>query len=414
MVPCTMQHHGIRMDAIAPKQRQGRLPPAFAPCWARVRRTRVGRLDIVLPDGARFRHEGAEPGPQAEIEVRDPRLFARILRDGDLGFAESYLDGMWTSPNLQALQDLLHAGAGVLAGDPAGRRGGLLAWLRGRLGAAGRARARRDVAAHYDLGNEFYGLWLDRTMTYSSALFRTGEEDLETAQRAKYDAILDRLGLSEGAHVLEIGCGWGGFALHAARRGLRVTGLTISPAQAQLARARVCAAGLGERVRIRLTDYRDAEGRYDGVACIEMLEAVGRRGLARFFAVLRERLRPGGRAALQVIEVPDARWPAYARGEDFVQRHIFPGGFLPSPARLDAKAARAGLVSAGRDASLRESYSLTLRRWHARFDARWPEAEAMGHDARFRRRWELYLTGCAAAFAHGLIDVRQLTLGRPA
>jgi cyclopropane-fatty-acyl-phospholipid synthase len=393
---------------------QAGLPRHFAACWARVERMRAGRLEVVMPDGRRFQHDGGAPGPHAEIVVHDARLFGRILRQGDAGFTDGYVDGLWTSPDLQALYDLIHLEAKHLMGARAAwavrvaRRIGHLARRNTRRG------ARRNVAAHYDLGNAFYELWLDRSMTYSSALFATGDESLEDAQAAKYDAILRRIDPPPGGHVLEIGCGWGGFAMHAAgTRDLRVTGLTISGAQAAYARARVKGAGLADRVEIALTDYRDARGSFDGIASIEMLEAVGPSYWPAYFATLRDRLKPGARAALQLITVPDLRWKDYSGSVDFIQRHVFPGGSLIPPARLRAEAARAGLEEQGQ-ASVSDSYSCTLRRWHARFDAAWEEIARLGFDDRFRRVWETYLTACAAGFAHGTIDVVQTTLRRPA
>jgi cyclopropane-fatty-acyl-phospholipid synthase len=251
-------------------------------------------------------------------------------------------------------------------------------------------------------------------MTYSSALFRTGQESLERAQAQKYAALLDSLGLEPGAHVLEIGCGWGGFAEYAAReRGLRVTGLTISRAQHDYAVARIRRAGLAHQVEIKLLDYRDERGRYDGVASIEMFEAVGERYWPAFFAAVRDRLAPGGRATIQVITVPDAAFPAYRRNVDFIQKYIFPGGMLISPSVFRQQAGRAGLDWL-RSFEFGQSYSETLRRWHQAFTERWERIQALGYDARFRRMWDFYLTSCAAAFRSATCDVTQITLRRPA
>ena len=250
-------------------------------------------------------------------------------------------------------------------------------------------------------------------MTYSSALFETGTQSLEAAQTAKYRALVDAMGVSPGDHVLEIGCGWGGFAEYAAaERGLRVTGLTISPAQLDYARDRIARAGLADRVDLKLQDYRDERGTYDGVASIEMFEAVGERYWPVFFESLRDRLSAGARATLQIITVEDHRFEAYRTDVDFIQKYIFPGGMLPGPSALRAEVARAGLEMLG-SVEFGESYSETLRRWHARFEALWPEIAAQGFDARFRRMWEFYLTSCAAAFRGGSCDVTQITLARP-
>jgi cyclopropane-fatty-acyl-phospholipid synthase len=402
------------MNDMPRPESQQRLPRHFRACWALARRIRSGRLEIVLPDGRRFVHAGGAPGPAAEIVVHDPRFFGRLLREGDAGFAESYVDGMWSSPDLQAVYDLIHAEAerlmGVGASWPLRVMRGLRHWMRRNT----RRGARENIAAHYDLGNAFYELWLDRSLTYSSALFTRDDQSLEDAQAAKYDAILDRMDAPRGGHVLEIGCGWGGFALHAARhRDLRVTGLTISRAQAERARDRVARAGLADRVEIALTDYRDARGSFDGIASIEMLEAVGPSYWPSYFDALRDRLRPGARAALQVITVPDWRWDYYRNSVDFIQRHVFPGGSLIPPSRLSAEVARVGLVDEG-TASLSDSYSRTLRRWHTRFDAAWDDVSRLGFDDRFRRVWDTYLTACASGFAYGTVDVVQTTLRRPA
>ena len=403
------------MDALTSTEGQADLPRHFARCFAAARRARSGGLDVVLPDGRRFRHRGARPGPVAEIHCRDGDVFARLVREGDIGFMEAYMDGAWTTPDLQAVFDFIGKEGDALVQRFPGMAL-VQAWerLRFRLRRNTRAQARRNVAAHYDLGNDFYRLWLDPTMTYSSALFETGQEDLAAAQIAKYRSIVDRMGVAPGDHVLEIGCGWGGFAEYAAgTRGLRVTCLTLSPAQLAFARDRLSRAGLSDRVEVRLRDYRDETGTYDGIASIEMFEAVGQRFWPAYFDTLRDRLRPGRRAALQIITVPDARWATYSRQVDFIQKHIFPGGMLPAPGKLGEQLARAGLEDAG-SITLARDYSITLRRWHARFNDRWEEVRAMGFDERFRRMWNLYLAGCAGAFEHGLCDVIQMTVRKPA
>jgi cyclopropane-fatty-acyl-phospholipid synthase len=281
-------------------------------------------------------------------------------------------------------------------------------WLRGNS----KRQARKNIAYHYDLGNDFYRLWLDDSMTYSSALFRSGQESLERAQEQKYAQLVDSLGLSEGDHVLEIGCGWGGFAEYAAgKRGLRVTGLTISQAQHDYAVERMQRAGLSDRVEIRMQDYRDAPGTFDGIASIEMFEAVGEEYWPAYFNTLRDRLKPGGRATLQVITVPDSRFEDYRKNVDFIQKYIFPGGMLISPSRLRQEGVRAGLSTEG-SIEFGESYSQTLRRWHEMFTDRWDQIQRLGYDARFRRMWDFYLTGCAAAFHTGVCDVTQVTLRR--
>ncbi len=390
------------------------LPRYFAAVFDIALRISRGRLDFVLPDGRRFRAEGSLPGPVAEIVAHDPDVFARLIREGELGFCDAYIDGGWSSPDLQAFLDLIQAGnEGVYDGFPGMGLVRAYERLRFWLQSNSKRQAKKNIAYHYDLGNDFYRLWLDDTMTYSSALFLTGQESLEKAQTQKYASMVDRIGAQPGDHVLEIGCGWGGFAEYAAKeRGLRVTGLTISQAQHDYAVARMAKAGLSDRVEIRLQDYRDERGSYDGIASIEMFEAVGERYWPAYFDTLRDRLKPGRHATLQIITIADRRWEHYRRNVDFIQKYIFPGGMLPSPGALKREIARAGLTF--RDSfEFGQSYSQTLRRWHDSFNARWDEVRAMGFDDRFRRMWNFYLTSCAGAFAGGNCDVTQITVTRP-
>ncbi|MFN4157552.1 MAG: class I SAM-dependent methyltransferase [Gemmobacter sp.] len=373
-----------------------------------------GRLDFVLDDGRRFRAGGRGPGPVAELEIHNPDLFARLIREGDLGFCDAYLENWWSTPDLQAFMDLVHAdNDGLYDGFPGMGLVRAFENLRHWLRSNNRTQAKKNIAHHYDLGNEFYGLWLDGTMTYSSALFRSGQESLERAQIEKYASMVDQMGASAGDHVLEIGCGWGGFAEYAAReRGLRVTGLTISQAQYDYAVDRMEKAGLSDLVEIKLQDYRDERGSYDGIASIEMFEAVGEKYWPVYFDLLRQRLKPGRHATLQIITVQDKRWEVYRRGVDFIQKHIFPGGMLPSPTALRREIDRAGLRLKD-SIEFGESYSHTLRRWHDTFNERWDEVARLGFDDRFRRMWNFYLTSCAGAFQGGNCDVTQITVTRP-
>ncbi|SDX22627.1 SAM-dependent methyltransferase [Roseicitreum antarcticum] len=403
------------MAVLTTTQGQTDLPRYFARAFDLAGRINKGRLDLVLPDGRRFRVEGEKPGFVAEIDIHNVEVFARLIRDGDLGFSEAYMDGWWSTPDLQAFMDLIHDDNPALYDDFLPMRlvrafEKMRHWLRSNS----KTQARRNISYHYDLGNDFYKLWLDDSMTYSSALFRTGQESLEKAQEQKYASMVDRMQVQPGDHVLEIGCGWGGFAEYAAgQRGLKVTGLTISQAQHDYAVARIAAAGLSDRVDIRMQDYRDETGIYDGIASIEMFEAVGERYWPVYFETLRARLKPGCRATLQVITVPDARFDIYRRNVDFIQKYIFPGGMLGADKALRAQAARVGLDVDG-SVEFGGSYSQTLRRWHDAFSARWDDVSKMGYDMRFRRMWDFYLTSCAAAFHTGICDVTQFTVTRPA
>ncbi len=403
------------MTVLTTTKGQANLPRYFAPVFDTSRNLKNGRLDIVLDDGRRFRVDGKHPGPVAEVVVHNDDLFSRLIREGDLGFSEAYLDGWWSTPDLQSFMDLLNQDNDDIYGGFPGM-GLVRAYERMRfwLQSNSRGQAPKNISYHYDLGNDFYGLWLDDTMTYSSAYFQTGQESLEKAQEQKYAAMVDQMGVGEGDHVLEIGCGWGGFAEYAAgQRGLKVTGLTISTEQRDYAVERMARAGLSDRVEIKLQDYRDEKGTYDGVASIEMFEAVGQKYWPTYFETLKSCLKPGRAATLQIITIADERWDAYRKGVDFIQKFIFPGGMLPSPAVLRDEVRRAGLDVAG-SIEFAESYSQTLRRWHDSFNARWAEISAMGFDDRFRRMWNMYLTSCASAFHSRNCDVTQITVRRPA
>ncbi|HKL64487.1 MAG TPA: cyclopropane-fatty-acyl-phospholipid synthase family protein [Roseovarius sp.] len=395
-------------------QGETRLPRYFARCFGVAQGMRAGRLDIGLPDGRLFRAEGTEPGIEARIDIHEREVFARLVREGYLGFCEAYLDEAWSTPDLQAFLDLLtDDNDRIYNGYPGQSIAQIYERIRFWFKRNSKEQARRNIEYHYDLGNDFYTLWLDETMTYSSALFETGDESLEDAQEAKYRALVDALEVKPGDHVLEIGCGWGGFAEYAAgKRGLRVTGLTISPSQLQFAQERITRAGLSDRVTLKLQDYRDETGSYDGVASIEMFEAVGEKYWPVFFQGLRDRLKPRARGCLQIITVEDERFDSYRRDVDFIQKYIFPGGMLPGPTVLRAQVERAGLDVLG-SRVFGQSYSETLRRWHRRFDAHWPEIAAQGFDARFRRMWDFYLASCAASFKGASCDVTQITLARP-
>jgi cyclopropane-fatty-acyl-phospholipid synthase len=376
-------------------------------------RLRCGELTIELPGGARHRFRGSAPGPAGHLVLHREDALRRLLTDGGAGFAEAYLEGDWDSPDLARLLELLARNEGAYAELYYGRGWlGRLARLRHFLRPNSRRGSRRNIHAHYDLGNRFYELWLDRSMTYSAALFPDPQAPLEEAQRTKYRRLAERLQLQEGHRLLEIGCGWGAFAELAAREfGSHVTAITISKAQHAFAAARIQAAGLAERVEVRLQDYRDVVGRFDRIASIEMFEAVGERYWPVFFGRMRELLAPSGLAGLQVITIADRHFEAYRRSADFIQRHVFPGGMLPSPAALGAQIARAGLREIA-PFTFGRHYACTLAGWQQRFQARWPEIQRQGFDERFKRVWEYYLAYCEAGFRIGYTDVRQVTLAR--
>jgi cyclopropane-fatty-acyl-phospholipid synthase len=395
---------------------------AFAPAaWARrplrrllvrlLRGVRCGAIAVELPNGERVEGRGAAEGPRAAISLHRWRPLARLLLRGDIGLAESYRDGDWSSPDLAALLEFgirNESGWGRVfeASLPAKWFGRAVHRLRANT----RRGSRQNISFHYDMGNAFYAQWLDPDMIYSSALYATGSESLEEAQAAKIDRIAELLAPAPGATVLEIGCGWGALALALARtHGAHVTGLTLSTEQLAHARQRVDEEGLAPRVDLRLQDYRDVEGCYDRIVSIEMLEAVGERYWPVYFGTLRERLAPGGVAVVQVITIADAHFDRYRSSPDFIQRFIFPGGMLPSVGALNAEAARAGLALE-RAESFGASYAATLAEWRHRFLAAWPAIEPLGYDAAFKRLWEYYLCYCEAGFRSGRVDVGLFTL----
>ena len=372
-----------------------------------------GALLVRLPGGRGLLFGDGE-GESAELRINDYRFAKRVLASGDIGLAEGLMAGEWDSPDLSALLTLLAANVGhfmrLLEGGPLGKA---MHWLRHITRQNTRAGARRNILAHYDLGNRFYAAWLDPGMTYSSARYDAPVRDLETAQIAKYRALAEHLELKPGEYVLEIGCGWGGFAEFAAKEyGARVLGITISDEQFAYARARMVKAGLSDRVEIRRQDYRDVEGSFDKVASIEMFEAVGEKYWTAYFAKIAAVLKPGGRAGLQIITIQEELFENYRRRADFIQRYIFPGGMLASLERLRDEAAGAGLIWSKADA-FGQSYAETLAEWGRRFQAKWDEIHALGFDERFKRLWLFYLGYCEAGFRTGRTDVVQLALAKP-
>ena len=365
----------------------------------------AGQLRLTLPNGAVIERRGDRSGPDAVMAVHRWRALWRMLRDGEHGFADSYLDGDWSTPELGHLLELCLHNEAVLTGKGAFDRLGLVRnrlqhWLRGNS----RRGSRRNIAAHYDLGNDFFRPWLDDGMNYSSALYANCDT-LERAQSAKLDRAAALLDLSGGERVLEIGCGWGALAERLIRHyGAHVSGITLSTEQLAYARTRLAGEVEGGRADLRLQDYRDVAGRFDRIASIEMIEAVGERYWPSYFGKIRDCLAHGGVALLQAITIDERRFAAYRQRPDFIQRHIFPGGVLPTFAIIEREAARAGLKLVHHE-EFSDSYVRTLREWRDRFLRAWPKIEPLGFNDRFRRTWEFYLAYCEVGFRVGTINV---------
>jgi cyclopropane-fatty-acyl-phospholipid synthase len=386
------------------------LPRAARVAFTLASDLRRGSIEIGLPDGRRLILRGPEDGPAAVMIVRDYNFAWRLLRSGDIGIAEAYLRGEWETPNLTEFLYLFCVNVEMMrAAVHANPMMRLLQRLRHWLNRNTHKQARRNIHAHYDLGNDFYRAWLDPTMTYSAALFDQGSNDLSAAQIRKYDSLAREIELGSAHSVLEIGCGWGGFAEYVARNfGAQVTGLTISQEQHDYARRRIFEAGLAERVTIKLQDYRDEDGHYDRIASIEMIEAVGEQFWPTYFRQLRDRLVPGGVAGIQAITIQERFFADYRREMDYIRRYVFPGGMLPSPAILKSLGASFGMPLV-KEKIFGEDYARTLAVWRERFLAAWPSIVPLGFDERFRRLWEYYLSYCEAGFLSRNIDVRQMT-----
>ncbi len=372
-----------------------------------------GSLTLVDPDRTVLAFGQAGAMPQAELRLRDWRAAGEILRRGDVGFAHSLRQGWLECPDMLALFCLALSNEAQARQALSGRWWALLVDRLRHVFLRDNSRwgSRRNILAHYDLGNDFYGLWLDNGMTYSSALFEGDlTRSLEDAQDAKYARIIGQLDARPGDSVLEVGCGWGGFAQAAAERGLKVTGITLSREQLAFAQARMARHGLTDRVSLHLMDYRDlGEQRFDHIVSVEMIEAVGQRRWPLYFSTLARCLKPGGRVVIQSIDIEDARFDAYSRTTDFIQQHVFPGGMLPSPSRIISHAQHVGLkpvdcLDFGMD------YAHTLERWRAAFEANLPAVMRMGFDDAFVRIWRMYLCYCEAGFRLGRTSVKHWTL----
>lgn len=377
---------------------------------------RHGRLTIRDALGSTTLGEDAKGSPDVHLEVRDLAFYRAVAANGSVGAGEAFMDGLWTCDDLVGLIRLLVRNRDRLDGMETGlaRVGGLAMKVWHALRDNTRVGSRRNIAAHYDLGNDFFRLFLSPDLMYSSALWEGEDDDLDTASTRKLDRICQWLALQPGDRVLEIGTGWGGFALHAARHyGCHVTTTTISREQYTLAGARVAEAGLGDRVTLLLEDYRDLTGRYDKVVSIEMIEAIGAKYQETYFAKIGSLLRPGGRALLQAITIEDHRYAQAVRSVDFIKRFIFPGSFIPSVQGMLAAKTRASDLALVRLEDFGDSYARTLRAWRERFMARLPEVRAQGFDARFIRMWEFYLAYCEGGFLERSIGVSHLLLAKP-
>ena len=392
------------------------IPLAARTVLALLNRVDRGRLEVRLPDG-RVLHFGCHDAgvPPACMHVHDWSMFATVLRRGDIGFAEGFFRGQWSTSDLPDLLKLLLANRGAVERALHGSAWGtLFSRIRHLFNRNSRSGSRHNIHRHYDIGNAFYELWLDPGMTYSSALFSAHGQSLQAAQDAKLERVLRQLGLPAGSRVLEIGCGWGSFAEAAARSGLRVDGLTLSTEQLGYAKRRLQAAGLAEQARLELRDYRDVgaiapTGGYDGIASIEMFEAVGETYWPTFFRTLASQLKRGGRACIQTITISEAIFPQYRRGTDFIQQYIFPGGMLPSQAAFAEQARRVGLEVVD-TLAFGQDYATTLALWRERYLAQLDAVHGQGFDKRFTLLWEFYLAYCEAGFAQQTIDVVQFTL----
>ena len=393
--------------------------PARAPASARtvfrmLQQLRHGSLTLQLPDGS-VQTVGDGQGPHVSMHLHNWKPFGAALKSGDIGFAESYIAGDWTTPHLAQLLHLLAANRraldNVIHGSWAGR---LLYRMRHLLNRNTKSNSRKNIHAHYDLGNAFYQLWLDGTMNYSSALFRGDlTQDMRQAQDAKVRRALHMAGVRRGDRVLEIGCGWGALAEKATLEfGASITGVTLSTEQLAWAQQRMAAQGMAEKVDLRLQDYRDIDdGPYDAICSIEMIEAVGQEYWPTYFESIARLLKPGGRACVQSIVIQDALFERYIQSTDFIQQYIFPGGCLPCPSEFCHHAQAAGLKVVD-ELAFGQDYAETCRRWRADFLARQDEVLALGFDERFIRIWEFYLAYCEAGFDAGDIDVVQYTLAR--
>ena len=384
--------------------------------FAAVRRIKIGSLRVDTPDRRSYSFETATPGPQGVLRIHDDSFYRRVITGGEIGFGEAYQDGICDSPDLVQLLMLA-----VLNRQAVNLNRGPMRLLSKRANlrlhrsrANTREQSKDNIHVHYDLGNPFFELFLDETLTYSSAVFAFEGQLLADAQANKYQRMCEFAGITAGSRVLEIGSGWGGFAIHAAREfGCHVTTVTISQEQFDLAAQRIREAGLSDRIDVRIADYRDVAGAFDSIVSIEMFEAVGAEFFETFFLKCASLLKPGGRLAMQVITVPDRNFEAQKRGVNWIQKYIFPGGVLPSLAAMEQANARTGLVVASLD-HIGQHYAVTLRQWRRTFRDRIEDVRALGYDERFIRTWDYYLAACEAGFLTNNTDDLQIVFEKPA
>ena len=397
----------VVMASVAKVKRK--LPLLSRKVLSLLERIEFGKVIVTTPDQKQIEFNSGNKGPIAQIVLNNWELPKKVALGGTIGVAESFMDGDWTSPNVTETLELFLVNEHIYD-DLAGRGKilGMIEKIRHSLNSNTKRGSKRNIAAHYDLGNEFYKEWLDTSMTYSSAIYADGANSLKRAQDDKYRSLATRMGIKKDSHVLEIGCGWGGFAEFVAREiGAKVTGLTISNEQLKYARERIKRANLEDKVEFRFQDYRDEKGKYDHIASIEMFEAVGEKYWPVYFSKIKECLKPGGTAGLQIITIRDEDFEAYRSRPDFIQRYIFPGGMLPSPSAL-AKATKAQGLQLMNERIFPQDYAKTLEEWRLRFQKKWSKIKDLGFDLRFKRMWEFYLHYCEAGFKTESIDVRQV------
>ena len=386
-------------------------PNWFPVIFKMLKKLKYGSLEIILSDGRNFIINGDESFLSGKIEILNDEFFSRLIREGEDAFSESYLDGWWRSDDLIGLMNLIFKNYEIFKYKLPGSSlvkyyERLVHWFKSN----NKFQAKKNIAYHYDLGNEFYKKWLDNSMTYSSAYFKSDNETLESAQRNKYELICNSLDLKPGDNVLDIGCGWGGFLEYAAKnRGINLTGITISDAQYKYAKERIFKASLNNKVNILKKDYRDEKINYDAIVSIDMFEAVGEKYWPVYFDVLKNCMKPNSKALLQIITISNELFREYRKKVDFIQKYIFPGGMLPSENELKKEFNRVGLslIDKGK---LTKSYSNTLDLWYNSFNNSWHEISPLGFDERFKRMWNFYFASCSALFSNEICDVTQFTI----